>query len=52
MKNSGNKQPILAICYDFDYTLSPQNMQDGYISSLGADVALSLIHISEPTRRS
>ena len=39
MKNSGNKQPILAVCYDFDYTLSPQNMQDGYISSLGADVA-------------
>lgn len=39
MMGSTKRQPILAVCYDFDYTLSPQNMQDGYISSLGADVA-------------
>lgn len=39
MNDSLKNQPILAVCYDFDYTLSPQNMQDGYISSLGADVA-------------
>lgn len=38
MMSSTKRQPILAVCYDFDYTLSPQNMQDGYISSLGADV--------------
>lgn len=39
MMGSMKRRPILAVCYDFDYTLSPQNMQDGYISSLGADVA-------------
>lgn len=39
MMGSMKRQPILAVCYDFDYTLSPQNMQDGYISLLGADVA-------------
>ena len=39
MSDSLKNQPILAVCYDFDYTLSPQNMQDGYISSVGADVS-------------
>lgn len=39
MMSSTKNQSILAVCYDFDYTLSPQNMQDGYISSLGADVS-------------
>ena len=59
------KQPILAICYDFDKTLSPDDMQaQGYIQSIDYEIAefwkqsnqlasdLSLIHISEPTRRS
>lgn len=33
-------QPVLAICYDFDKTLSPDNMQaQGYIQSVGYDVA-------------
>lgn len=32
------KRPILAICYDFDKTLSPDDMQaQGYIQSLGQD---------------
>ena len=32
-------RPVLAICYDFDKTLSPDNMQaQGYIQSLGYDV--------------
>lgn len=31
--------PVLAICYDFDHTLSPNDMQaQGYIQSLGYDV--------------
>ncbi|MBQ6734785.1 MAG: haloacid dehalogenase-like hydrolase [Lachnospiraceae bacterium] len=34
------KQPVLAICYDFDKTLSPDDMQaQGYIQSVGYDVA-------------
>ena len=33
------KKPVLAICYDFDKTLSPDNMQaQGYIQSVGYDV--------------
>ena len=33
------KQPVLAICYDFDKTLSPDDMQaQGYIQSVGYDV--------------
>ena len=39
MMGTMKRQPILTVCYDFDYTLSPQNMQDGYISSLGADIS-------------
>ena len=32
-------QPIIAICYDFDKTLSPTDMQaQGYIQSIGYDV--------------
>ena len=31
--------PVLAICYDFDKTLTPDNMQaQGYIQSVGYDV--------------
>lgn len=38
-KEIGDK-PILAICYDFDRTLSPEDMQaQGYIQSIGYDVA-------------
>jgi len=33
------KTPVLAICYDFDKTLSPQDMQaQGYIQSVGYDI--------------
>ena len=32
-------QPVLAICYDFDRTLSPDDMQaQGYIQSVGYDI--------------
>ena len=32
-------RPVLAICYDFDKTLTPDNMQaQGYIQSVGYDV--------------
>ena len=32
-------QPVLAICYDFDKTLSPDDMQaQGYIQSVGYDI--------------
>ena len=37
LKNSKNKskKPILAICYDFDKTLTPDDMQaQGYIQSV------------------
>ena len=34
------EQPVLAICYDFDKTLSPDDMQaQGYIQSVGYDVS-------------
>lgn len=33
------ERPVLAICYDFDHTLSPDDMQaQGYIQSVGYDV--------------
>ena len=33
------KSPIIAICYDFDKTLSPDDMQaQGYIQSVGYEV--------------
>ena len=32
-------KPVLAICYDFDKTLSPDDMQaQGYIQSVGHDI--------------
>ena len=35
-----NKEPILAICYDFDKTLSPDDMQaQGFIQSIRYEVA-------------
>ena len=35
-----DKETILAICYDFDKTLSPDDMQaQGYIQSLGYEVS-------------
>lgn len=37
--NKEEKLPIVAICYDFDKTLSPDDMQaQGYIQSVGKDV--------------
>lgn len=39
-RKSKEKLPVLAICYDFDKTLSPDDMQaQGYIQSVGYDVA-------------
>lgn len=36
---ASDKRPVVAICYDFDKTLSPTDMQaQGYIQSLGLDV--------------
>ncbi len=33
------KNPVLAVCYDFDRTLTPDDMQaQGFIQSVGADV--------------
>jgi hypothetical protein len=38
-KANANNQPIIAICYDFDKTLSPDDMQaQGFIQSIGIDV--------------
>lgn len=38
--NQGENWPVLAICYDFDKTLSPDDMQaQGYIQSVGWDIA-------------
>lgn len=38
-KESKEKIPVLAICYDFDKTLSPDDMQaQGYIQSIGHDI--------------
>lgn len=39
MKEYTRQNPVLAICYDFDKTLSPTDMQaQGYIQSVGYDV--------------
>ena len=38
-RKTKEKLPVLAICYDFDKTLSPDDMQaQGYIQSVGYDV--------------
>ena len=38
-RQSKGDRPVLAICYDFDKTLSPDDMQaQGYIQSVGYDV--------------
>ena len=38
-RRSKEKLPVVAICYDFDKTLSPDDMQaQGYIQSVGYDV--------------
>ena len=38
-KNEYKKEIVLAICYDFDKTLSPDDMQaQGFIQSLGREV--------------
>lgn len=39
-KKCKENQPVVAICYDFDKTLSPDDMQaQGYIQSVGYDVS-------------
>lgn len=38
IRKQKENQPVLAICYDFDKTLTPDNMQaQGYIQSVGYD---------------
>lgn len=40
LKKYKEDQPVVAICYDFDKTLSPDDMQaQGFIQSVGYDVA-------------
>ncbi len=40
LKKYKETQPVVAICYDFDKTLSPDDMQaQGFIQSVGYDVA-------------
>ena len=40
VRKEKESRPVLAICYDFDKTLSPEEMQaQGYIQSVGYDVA-------------
>ena len=39
LRESKEDIPVVAICYDFDKTLSPTDMQaQGYIQSVGYDV--------------
>lgn len=39
MKRKPNDRPVIAICYDFDKTLTPDDMQaQGFIQSVGYDV--------------
>ncbi|MGN1081135.1 MAG: HAD family hydrolase, partial [Acutalibacteraceae bacterium] len=39
-RKTKSENPVLAICYDFDKTLSPDDMQaQGYIQSVGYDIA-------------
>ncbi len=39
METNDKKTPVLAVCYDFDRTLTPEEMQaQGYIQSVGCDV--------------
>lgn len=46
------KEPILAICYDFDKTLSPDDMQaQGYIQSIDYEVAEFLEESNELARK-
>ena len=39
-RKARESMPVLAVCYDFDHTLTPDDMQaQGYIQSVGYDVA-------------
>lgn len=39
IRKSKESKPVVAICYDFDKTLSPDDMQaQGYIQSVGDEV--------------
>ena len=39
VRKSKEKEPVLAVCYDFDKTLSPDDMQaQGYIQAMGNNV--------------
>lgn len=39
IRKTKESKPVVAICYDFDKTLSPDDMQaQGYIQSVGDEV--------------
>ncbi len=52
IRKTKESQPVLAVCYDFDKTLTPDDMQaQGYIQSVGYDVKQFWKETDELARR-